>query len=85
MHVQHTTTDQDWNRGNTTYWFRMDGSDAGTGIEFDGAVFGLVEGEDAGIVDADGLPLTEGDYTHTAVARHCTVTDAMRATAAGIA
>lgn len=48
-------------------WFRLNGLDRGTGIEFDQDVFGL---DWAGrVLDGDGCPLTPGDGIEIAVRR----------------
>ncbi len=59
--------DQNWMDGNTIYWFDVDGEE-----------FGIVEGQDEGIVDCDGAPITN-EHDRIAVERHCIVTDEMRA------
>jgi hypothetical protein len=45
-------------------WFELNGTDYGTGIEFDHDVYGL-NGDT--ILNADGYPLTEGDWRTIAV------------------
>lgn len=49
-----------------TAWFDINGTDSGTGWEFDGAeTFGLTD--DSRVLDCDGCPLTEGDLQEIAV------------------
>lgn len=80
MKVEFKSKDQNWQQESTTYWFELTGSDEGTGREFDGDVFGVVEsGKDSKIVDCDGCPLTAGDAQEIAVKRHAAVTAEMRA------
>lgn len=80
MQVQFISKDQDWSNESTTYWFKLEGQDYGTQIEFDGDVFGVVEsGPDSSIVDCDGAPLTRGDGIEIAARRYCIVTDGLRA------
>lgn len=80
MNVTYISRDQDWANKSTTYWFRLDGQDYGTKIEFDDEVFGVVEsGCDAPmIVDCDGAPITVGDGVEIAARRHCIVSDDLR-------
>ncbi len=80
MKTTYTSKDQNWQDGSTIYWFTLTGRDNGTGKEFDGDVFGVVEsGPTSTIVDCDGCPITVGDGLHIAVSRHAVVTYAMRA------
>lgn len=62
------TKDQNWTNGSTTYWFDMDGE-----------LYGVVEGEGAGVVDSDGHPIDYNGDLRRSVERACIVTDAMRA------
>lgn len=61
------------------FWFRISGTDRGTGICFDADVFGI-DGNNS-VLDADGCPLSDGDGIAIAVRRACAVTDKMRAEA----
>ena len=49
---------------NGTRWIELSGTDSGTGIEFNGDVFGI---DGRRVLDCDGSPLTDGDYEATAV------------------
>ena len=49
-----THADQDWDFGQTTYWFRLDGADQGTGLVFNSEVYGVVESGTNGPVTVDG-------------------------------
>lgn len=60
--------DQNWMNGSTTYWF-----------EIDGELYGIVEGEDDGVVDSDSSPMDYNDSLRNTVERACVVTDEMRA------
>jgi len=46
-------------------WYELHGTDIGTGIEFDGDVYGSTD--DDRVLDEDGAPLTEGDRQTIAV------------------
>jgi len=49
---------------NGTRWIELSGTDSGTGIEFNGDVFGI---DGRRVLDCDGSPLTDGDYEAIAV------------------
>jgi hypothetical protein len=79
MKVEYKGKDQNWQEGTTTYWFELSGRDFGTACEFDAEMFGVCEsGEESGILDCDGYPMTVGDRAEIAAKRHCIVTDEMR-------
>lgn len=79
------SVDQNWQDETTIYWFRLDGTDYGTKIEFDGETFGIAEsGGDDRILDEDGSPLTEGDHQTIAVRNTAEVTDTLREQASGL-
>lgn len=66
--------DQNWQDGTTTYWFAMAGTDNGTGKQFDGERFGIVD--EAGIfsvVAEDNIPV-QNEYLSTIVLRECKIT-----------
>jgi hypothetical protein len=69
------------NGGKTIYWFKLTGTDRGTGWEFDGQDFGIVEEsgcDELRVLDGDGCPMTDGDWETIAVLNHVTITDEMR-------
>lgn len=75
-----TGKDQNWEEESTIYWFTLSGTDYGTEVEFNDEVFGIEEsGDDTRVLDADGGPLTDSDYTTIAVRKTAIVTDEMRA------
>lgn len=81
VEVGYEGKDQNWQDGETVYWFRLTGEQYGTGIEFDGDVYGVVEGSNAGFVDESGITVEPvGDHLTIAVEIALTgaVTDAMR-------
>jgi len=49
---------------NGVRWVSLSGIDSGTGIEFDGDVFGI---DGRRVLDCDGSPLTDGDHEVIAV------------------
>lgn len=79
------SADQNWQDETTIYWFRLEGTDYGTGIEFDGEIYGISEsGPDSSVVNSDSYPLTEGDHLTIAVRNTAKVSDEMRREAAGL-
>lgn len=70
-------TDQNWQEESTTYWFELSGTDYGTGYEFNGETYGVVESgsDEPVIVDSDNCPLTDGDVETSAVRNTIVVTD----------
>ncbi len=46
-------------------WFRLDGRDNGTGVEFDNDEFAI--NENGNILNGDGCPLVESDWETVAV------------------
>jgi len=72
--------DQNWSKETTTYWFKLTGIDYGTGVEFDGTIYGAVESgcDDVFIIDTDGCQMTSGDNITTAVMNNIEITDKMR-------
>jgi hypothetical protein len=71
--IEFIGSDQNWQDGTTTYWFRIDGQ-----------TFGVVEGErNPGVIDADGMPVDYNDTLRNQVQSACVVTDEMRRKAAG--
>lgn len=74
-----TGKDQNWEEESTIYWFTLSGADHGTDVEFDDETFGIEEsGDETRVLDADGAPLTDSDYTTIAVRKTAVVTDEMR-------
>lgn len=83
MKIEYKSKDENWQKdGSTVYWFELTGEDYGTGLSFDGDVYGLVEGgRGFDIVDCDGYPIEGNGYEEVAVrnALENAVTDEMRA------
>jgi len=48
-----------------TQWYKLNGTDFGTGYEFDNDVYGITE--DNVVVDCDNCPITEGDFQEIAI------------------
>lgn len=73
--------DQNWEDGETTYWYELTGTDKGTGIEFDHETIGVVESEnnEPRFLNSEGYPMTLGDFKTTAAANSITVSDEHRA------
>lgn len=80
-----TSADQNWQSESTTYWFDIEGTEKGTGWEFQGTeTYGIVEsGTDTTVVDCDGRSMTEGDNETIAVRNIAVVNDAIRKEASG--
>ena len=57
------------NGGAKIHWFTLDGTDAGTGYDFEWAEYGVCFNPDGSttILDEDGCPVTEGDRQCIAV------------------
>ena len=68
----YTAADQNWADGSTTYWFDLNGE-----------AFGIVEGENPGPVDCDGMPIDYNDTLRNTVLCKCVVTDEIRNLASG--
>jgi len=79
--AEYLSTDHSWADDTTTHWFQVDGEHVGTGCEISGS-FGVsvCDGVET-IVDADGAPLTAGDWDEIAVRSVCVVTAKIRAEA----
>jgi hypothetical protein len=77
--------DQNWQEESTTYWFELNGTDYGTGYEFNGETYGVVESgsDEPVIVNSDNYPLVDGDVETIAVRNTVAVTDEIRKEAAG--
>ena len=71
--------DQNWKDETTVYWFRLNGTDYGTDVDFDSDVYGIAEsGPNSSVLNEDGYPLTEGDHETVAVRNAVSVTDDLR-------
>lgn len=67
--IEYVGKDQNWQDQSTTYWF-----------ETEIGKFGVVEGENSGIVDDEGYPISEDGQSHIIILTLCdSVTDEMRA------
>lgn len=82
--VEFTGKDQNWQDGETIYWFELDGQDVHNGAIFEGDKYGVVEGAIDGeypkIVDYDGCPIEGGgDEAAARRALESAVTDELRA------
>jgi hypothetical protein len=67
MNAKYISKDQNWNDGNTTYWFDVDGNE-----------YGIVEeGFETYPVDHNSSPI-ENEYVASEIIESCVVTDAMR-------
>ena len=71
--------DQNWQDETTTYWFELTGTDYGTGYEFNGEKYGVVEDDSMDYVDEDGTPINWSDNRGVAVRNTVYVTDEIRA------
>jgi hypothetical protein len=79
MNVEFKTKEQDWENEATIYWFELNGTDYGTGCEFDNEWVGVCESNgESMILDRYGCPATPGDNIEMAATCHCVVTDEMR-------
>jgi hypothetical protein len=68
MKIEIIETDQDWKNETTTTWFRLNGEDFKTGVLFDNEIVGVVQNNgETTIVNADNIPLTDGDRIVIAV------------------
>lgn len=84
MKIEYKGKDQNWQDGLTVYWFELTGRDYGTGAEFDGYIFGVVEDRTdnvIAIVDCDCCSIRGNGYEEVAItnALENAVTDEMRA------
>ena len=76
MKATYESKDQNWTDEQTIYWFDV----VGDGSFIHGGKFGVVEGQNAGIVDDEGAPIEGMFYEHTIrAALNGAVTDEMRA------
>lgn len=66
------TADQNWQDGQTIYWFDMGGE-----------TYGVAEGYNEGILDCEGYPIDYNEALRAEVERNCIVTDEIRADARG--
>lgn len=77
--------DQNWQDETTIYWFRLDGEDHGTKVQFEDETFGIAEsGGDSRVLDEDGAPLAEGDSQAIAVRNTVSITDEFRREVSGL-
>ena len=69
----YVSADQNWQDGTTIYWFEMDGE-----------TYGIAEGENAGPLDCDGMPIDYNEQLARRVVESCVVTDEIRKDASGL-
>lgn len=79
MNVDYLGKEQDWVNKETIYWFRFNGIDADTGIEFDNEVFGIVEhGCDNPFVVAGDNTAIATDRRALVILKHTKITSERR-------